>query len=558
MIYQQLVKKSVSYSDMKNILKNEAEKILISLQYDPVLHRSFIASHMYGRYLVLKENERTTDYADIDVKPVSLPIKEAIEYWQKKVPIDPKRFYSLIEEYRVNAFTVSGVGGMDMINDMYRSLSKALQKGESFQQWKSQYNDLWKNKGWTGKSAWRVDNIFRTNIQTAYNVGRYSQMVEVVDSRPYWMYSAINDSRTRPTHIALNEKVFPHDHEFWDIFYPPNGFRCRCTVITLSERQVKKMGKTIEKLNPYGGLIEPIDPKTQKKLPARPLMPDRGFEGNPAKQHYEPDLSKYPDWLKKAFEDFQAKQKPVSEPKPEPKPKLIKEKLKQFKSSSNDILTTINEFETFLDKEIDSDPLKFFNQLIKEAPKNRKLSDVLLESAWDKIKINKVSKKYIVEKFEFVLQLLDDEIYDKLKKNKCNIIVNKNMKPETAAFYSNRTKTINVRPRDDDWTNYLHEYGHHIEEIIGTVEHSARWRDSKSKKVKVVKGKPYAVNDKNEYVRDYTGRIYKDSSGKDYATEVVSTMFEEIYNDLSFKEAYNGNKSQTSYIIGLLTGVIKK
>ena len=50
----------------------------------------------------------------------------------------------------------------------------------------------------------------------------------------------------RPTHAILHEKVYPADHEFRDANYPPNGFRCRCTVVTLSERQARAQGLPVE------------------------------------------------------------------------------------------------------------------------------------------------------------------------------------------------------------------------------------------------------------------------------------------------------------------------
>ena len=87
----------------------------------------------------------------------------------------------------------------------------------------------------------RVDLIFRTNIQTAYNVGHYEQMTDpgVMKLRPFWQYDAVNDTHTRPSHLAMDGKVFPADHPVWNTWFPPNGFRCRCTVRTLSKRQVE-------------------------------------------------------------------------------------------------------------------------------------------------------------------------------------------------------------------------------------------------------------------------------------------------------------------------------
>ena len=61
-------------------------------------------------------------------------------------------------------------------------------------------------------------------------------------------------------------------------------------------------GIKIEIEDPTGGLIEPVDPKTGNKMPARLLMPDPGWDHNPAKQAWEPDLSKYPEKLRAQFE----------------------------------------------------------------------------------------------------------------------------------------------------------------------------------------------------------------------------------------------------------------
>ena len=136
---------------------------------------------------------------------------------------------------------------------------------------------FWSNRAGPAAKAWRVDNIYRTNMQSAYMAGRYAQMQTTTKTRPYWRYVAVKDGRTRPTHRAMNGKVFPHDHEFWDSWYPPNGFRCRCTVQTLSQAQVEARGLTVEERMPR--MIEPIGPGGVK-MPARPLRPDPGFSGN--------------------------------------------------------------------------------------------------------------------------------------------------------------------------------------------------------------------------------------------------------------------------------------
>lgn len=56
------------------------------------------------------------------------------------------------------------------------------------------------------------------------------------------MYDAINDGRTRPHHSALDNFIAPIDDPIWRKIYPPNGFRCRCSTMTLTEAQARQRG----------------------------------------------------------------------------------------------------------------------------------------------------------------------------------------------------------------------------------------------------------------------------------------------------------------------------
>ena len=210
-----------------------------------------------------------------------LAFVEAIEFWRNKTKVSPSEFTRLSAEAKVKAFAVSGIAKGAEQDTVYNALLASLEKGISFDEFKAQCGDIFTRRGWTGKRAWRVDNIFRTNIQTAYNVGRYQRLAGMTDIFPYWKYSAVNDSRTRPTHLAMNGKVFPADHPFWDTWYPPNGYRCRCSVIPLTASQVKSRGIKVETELPV--LIEPIDPVTGNRMPARQLIPDPGFAYHPGK-----------------------------------------------------------------------------------------------------------------------------------------------------------------------------------------------------------------------------------------------------------------------------------
>ncbi|WP_244161278.1 minor capsid protein [Pseudomonas anguilliseptica] len=57
---------------------------------------------------------------------------------------------------------------------------------------------------------------------------------------------AILDGRTRPSHRALNGKVYRHDDPVWSAIYPPNGFNCRCRVTALSGSALTRKGLQVE------------------------------------------------------------------------------------------------------------------------------------------------------------------------------------------------------------------------------------------------------------------------------------------------------------------------
>lgn len=233
-----------------------------------------------------------------DVLRNDCPFEEAIEYFKDKVVLPPGQFYRIANEYKALAFTVAGYSKVELLKMFYDELIKAMENGTTMQEFKSNINDFLNNKGYVGLTNFQADNIFRTNIQTAYNAGHYKQMTDptVMQLRPYWQYVAIDDRRTRLSHRGMNGKVFRADNPIWDKWFPPNGYRCRCTVITLSKRQVEQRGLKV--LDEAPKFVE-IDGHTV------PLLPDHNFDVNPGKQQWKPNLKEYPKSMQKAYQKMQ-------------------------------------------------------------------------------------------------------------------------------------------------------------------------------------------------------------------------------------------------------------
>jgi hypothetical protein len=219
-----------------------------------------------------------TDLANMELEP--LPFDEAIEFWQGKVAMTPEEFYALAAECRAKAFTVTGVARMDMIEDVHAAIDAALEQGITLRDFKKMAGDI-------GIPEYRMDTIFTTNIQGAYNTGRIKQQTDpdVLARRPYWQYlHTPGQKNPRLDHEAHDEEVYRADDPFWDVWYPHLGslgdwYNCKCKTVTLSDFELEERG--VEVQNPTGALRDP---------------------GELAKKTWEPDLSKYPPELRSQFE----------------------------------------------------------------------------------------------------------------------------------------------------------------------------------------------------------------------------------------------------------------
>ncbi|MFH2098798.1 MAG: phage minor head protein [Pseudomonadota bacterium] len=151
--------------------------------------------------------------------------EQAVAFWKKKVPMSPREFNQLDDKSKALGFSVGGIAKGDELATVMDAMGRAASEGMTLHEFKKQCGDIFTRRGWTGEKAWRIDNLFRTNLQTQYSAGRWAQMQATAERRPYGQYSAVNDSRTREAHAAMHGRVFPLDSPVWDEWWPTNGFR---------------------------------------------------------------------------------------------------------------------------------------------------------------------------------------------------------------------------------------------------------------------------------------------------------------------------------------------
>lgn len=74
-----------------------------------------------------------------------------------------------------------------------------------------------------------LESEYSTAISGSMNAARWTDYTRSAKAMPYLRYSTVGDSLVRDSHAALDGTVKRIDDNFWDNYYPPNGWRCRCT-----------------------------------------------------------------------------------------------------------------------------------------------------------------------------------------------------------------------------------------------------------------------------------------------------------------------------------------
>ena len=182
---------------------------------------------------------------------MTLPPKRAVSYLKSKGYKITWDWEDMWQEAHARAFTVAKVTRLDILEDIRSRLQQALDEGKTDRWFRQQLEPELQRKGWWGPrdttdpvtgepvtiqqgSPWRLDTIFAP-------ICRYSTAPDAGPNR--WRTSTTGRTGCTPVSTtATPAKAIwsctvwccAYDDPFWQAFYPPNGWRCRCGVIALS------------------------------------------------------------------------------------------------------------------------------------------------------------------------------------------------------------------------------------------------------------------------------------------------------------------------------------
>lgn len=183
-------------------------------------------------------DEQAQAVQDVEV----LPFEEAVEYMQRRLPLDAKEYYKLADKARFRAFTVSLLADGDLLVKTKNMLVKNLEEGGGLKDFLAKTDtDLLAGVGMAGKGGgWYWETVYRTNVQTAYNVGRAIGFETV----PPVALELVGIGDARQTELCRSLTQPPvrrlYGDDFWKRFWPPLHFNCRTTVRAIYEEELEE------------------------------------------------------------------------------------------------------------------------------------------------------------------------------------------------------------------------------------------------------------------------------------------------------------------------------
>ena len=75
---------------------------------------------------------------------------------------------------------------------------------------------------------------YETAVASAQSAARWTEFEREKDIMPMLKYQTIGDARVRESHKALDGVKKPIGDAFWDSYYPPNGWNCRCEAVQVT------------------------------------------------------------------------------------------------------------------------------------------------------------------------------------------------------------------------------------------------------------------------------------------------------------------------------------
>lgn len=129
-------------------------------------------------------------------------------------------------------------------------VNKALDEGTTLREYMSDIEQFATELGISIDNPAYLQNVYRTNLQTAYSAGRWRAMKDpdVIEARPHWRYQATMGADTCDFCRFMHGKIFEIDNSATDHLVPPCHYQSRSAAVT----HILEQGEKVLKKPPSG------------------------------------------------------------------------------------------------------------------------------------------------------------------------------------------------------------------------------------------------------------------------------------------------------------------
>ncbi|WP_051269753.1 phage head morphogenesis protein [Flavobacterium suncheonense] len=147
----------------------------------------------------------------------------------------------LLRALQEDTFLFSGLKTHAQLNEASRLLLDDEGKIKSWEAFSKDFENINSNYNQNYLEA-----EYQYAVGASLMAGKWSEFGE--SDRYNLQYRTAGDARVRQEHEKLHNTTLPKNDPFWDSYYPPNGWRCRCTVVEVLKDKYEQSdsGKSIK------------------------------------------------------------------------------------------------------------------------------------------------------------------------------------------------------------------------------------------------------------------------------------------------------------------------
>ncbi|MEQ1685465.1 MAG: phage minor head protein [Burkholderiaceae bacterium] len=228
--------------------------------------------------------------------------QDAIAAFEARKLLQPSfRWQDVWQAEHQRAFAVAGVSRADVLAVFREQLDAKFAEGTTLAEFRKAIRPALAAKGFWGDvevtdpangetrvtrfDDRRLQLIYDVNVRQSYAAGKWDRYQATKKQLPFVLYRTMDDGRVRPEHAAWHNLVLPIDDPWVRSHWCPNGWRCRCVWVQVSQRGVDRLQAAGQKLKfkaPADDFVPYINPWTGE-VKSVPRGVDPGFGADPVR-----------------------------------------------------------------------------------------------------------------------------------------------------------------------------------------------------------------------------------------------------------------------------------